>query len=671
MEQQPSARRATGLRAALKPIVTQALTPRAVGLALVLAVLLALLTPSNDFALLNTYFAGNHFPMAPFIVLLFLAFPVNLVLRYTRLARPFTKGELVTIWCMLIASSGIPSSGLLRLLIPVPAGAHYYAETHPDWKTLVIPHIPDWLLVSDRDAVQWYFESKPETEPIPWHGWLKPTIAWGTFVIFFYWTTMCLTAILRRQWVERERFPFPLVNFPVELAAVGAEKPAAWDILKRGGFWGTVLIVVFLRILDGYHIHNPSVPRPPFLVNASQYFTERPWRYMGGLYLRTYPMVIGLSYLTRTEMCFSFWFWYLFLKVQQMYRGYLGLPPGLSTLGAGPAYQHYQQFGVHLAFFLWIIWVSRGYLRQVLAKARGANGIDDAQEAMRYKVAVWGAIVGYFLCSAWLVAAGVSVHWALWAIAGNFIMCTVLSWLVTNAGYVMVQSVWLPIDSVVGFFGSNVLSARDRAVWPIVDRIFISDPREILMPTLLNGLRAADVGLSRRQILRAMMLTVAIVAVIGTIMGIRMGYIWAALTCPNQWAYTHSAQRPYLWTETIAKSPITWTWENNWNAIYNTLVGFSATLLMFFIRTRWLAFGLHPAGWAVAKSWSGRMFWFSYFLGWAIKTILLRIGGYKMMQRAKPVFLGLVVGDAIAALIWIIVGWILQDPDHPYFVMPH
>ncbi|MEE2618339.1 MAG: DUF6784 domain-containing protein [Candidatus Poribacteria bacterium] len=58
-----------------------------------------------------------------------------------------------------------------------------------------------------------------------------------------------------------------------------------------------------------------------------------------------------------------------------------------------------------------------------------------------------------------------------------------------------------------------------------------------------------------------------------------------------------------------------------------------------------------------AATWGGLSdFWFSVFLGWLIKLIILKIFGLKAHQRAIPFFLGLVMGDYIFISMWALVG---------------
>ena len=47
---------------------------------------------------------------------------------------------------------------------------------------------------------------------------MKPLCWWAIFGLLIYLVMICLYAILRKQWVERERYAFPLIQQPIKLA---------------------------------------------------------------------------------------------------------------------------------------------------------------------------------------------------------------------------------------------------------------------------------------------------------------------------------------------------------------------------------------------------------------------------------------------------------------------
>jgi len=52
--------------------------------------------------------------------------------------------------------------------------------------------------------------------------------------------------------------------------------------------------------------------------------------------------------------------------------------------------------------------------------------------------------------------------------------------------------------------------------------------------------------------------------------------------------------------------------------------------------------------------------WLSLFTAWACKALVLRYGGGQTYQRARTLFLGMVVGEAAIACVWNAVGFVTK-----------
>jgi len=100
----------------------------------------------------------------------------------------------------------------------------------------------------------------------------------------------------------------------------------------------------------------------------------------------------------------------------------------------------------------------------------------------------------------------------------------------------------------------------------------------------------------------------------------------------------------------------------DWTEICNAIGGAIFTHLLLVARWRYVGFFLHPIGFAVGASYSNFHIWSSLFLGWLVKTMITYCGGAHWYQRLRPVFMGLIVGEYMAALIWIVVGAITRVP---------
>ena len=84
--------------------------------------------------------------------------------------------------------------------------------------------------------------------------------------------------------------------------------------------------------------------------------------------------------------------------------------------------------------------------------------------------------------------------------------------------------------------------------------------------------------------------------------------------------------------------------------------GFVTTLVLMFLRMRFMWWNLHPAGYAISSSFSMNVCWFSIFVSWLLKYIILRSSGLRILTRVRPFFFGLILGQFTVAGFWSILG---------------
>ena len=64
----------------------------------------------------------------------------------------------------------------------------------------------------------------------------------------------------------------------------------------------------------------------------------------------------------------------------------------------------------------------------------------------------------------------------------------------------------------------------------------------------------------------------------------------------------------------------------------------------------------HPIGYVMwMGTWPIHRMWFSYFLGWVFKLLILKFGGQRTYLAWRRFFIGLIIGEALAVIFWTIV----------------
>ena len=100
------------------------------------------------------------------------------------------------------------------------------------------------------------------------------------------------------------------------------------------------------------------------------------------------------------------------------------------------------------------------------------------------------------------------------------------------------------------------------------------------------------------------------------------------------------------------------TLSTDWNRIFFLGVGSTFTGLLIYLRYRFPGFPIHPIGFTVAASSPQRNTALTIFLVWAIKSLILRVGGLEQYRRAMPLFLGMLMGFLAGVALGVIVDWI-------------
>ena len=74
---------------------------------------------------------------------------------------------------------------------------------------------------------------------------------------------------------------------------------------------------------------------------------------------------------------------------------------------------------------------------------------------------------------------------------------------------------------------------------------------------------------------------------------------------------------------------------------------------------------IHPVGFTIARGVAIDGAFFTIFLVWMIKAIVLRVGGISMYKQTQPFFLGMLVGYLIGAGVSYTID-VFWFPDTPH-----
>jgi len=88
---------------------------------------------------------------------------------------------------------------------------------------------------------------------------------------------------------------------------------------------------------------------------------------------------------------------------------------------------------------------------------------------------------------------------------------------------------------------------------------------------------------------------------------------------------------------------------------------------IMFMRQQFLWWPLHPIGFVIGPVWLMDSLWFSIFIAWLIKKIILKYGGARAYEKSKYFFLGLPLGYYTCAGIWVFIDFIAKKHGNVVF----
>lgn len=646
------------------------MTARAVVIGVASVLLIAAATPYSDLVMQGTWVGLTAFPISAFFLLLVIAGLLNVIPR--KLGVGLSTSELLLIYAMMLVAAGIPSFGLTGLLIPYMAGPFYFASPENGWEETLWPHLPDWLHPPPGRAAGALYEGIRPGTSIPWSEWLVPLAAWTLLAASVYLVFFCLCAMLRRRWVDDEKLVFPLVQLPIEIARYDEGTHALPALLKDRVMWGFFAVPFFIHALNGLHHYFPAIPAiNVHRIPLDTYIQHRPWSALSPLWLRLLFSIIGLSFILPSELSFSLWFFYLFFILQQVVGSALGYP--MPSVQAYPVrrFVAHQMIGGILAYFVLGLLAARPRLREIWSRAAsaafgggGQEGSADRAEPLPYPAAFWGAAAALVLICLWGSTAGAGFTATLIIFALYFAVHTVAVRLVCEGGMLYVQHPYRPLNMMLAAVGSRALGPQRIAILALFDHLFMLDNRSPLMPCLMQSLRLADDGVtSRRSLFAALGGAVALATVVSYVAYLRLMYLHGG-TALNTWFTTYYTRNLYCtWTNHLIVSG-----EPPRLETFITMgIGAGSVWALVFMHRTYLWWPVHPIGYVMGASWPMINFWFPIFLGWTIKTAVLKFGGPKVYHRLLPGFLGLILAEFASAGVWAVIDLCAGVRGHEIF----
>jgi len=614
------------------------LTWRSLLIGLALVVVEAVCAPNAIWGLASSEITWSYMPIVAVFPFFVVVVVVNVVLKALRRRWALRPAELVVIFAMALVSAGTPLF-LVGFLLSLMASPYYLATPENRWVELLHPHLPHWLFPSDdANAMRWFYEGVSPGAATPRGAWVVPMAWWALLVVAFYFVCLCIVVMLRRQWVERERLVYPLLAVPHALIEDSDDGRLMPKLLRNRVFWWGFSVPMGIIAWNVISYFEPGFPRIPMHGTWVSFGRGFP-----GLNLILVFPTLGLAYFANSEVIFSVWFFYLLGVLQEGIYNRIGFSIGRSTVFCwGMAATGWQSFGAFVVMVLGALWMARRHLWEVAATALGRRKLDDSNEILSYRAAVFGFLGGTAFLVGWLWRSGMSVALALGFVATVYVIYLGLARIVAQTGvsYVTPPLVAQPFL----FFGLGSASLAPRELVGLSCAYgWHGDVQTTFMVGATQDAKLADrFRVKGRSLLPALGASVVVGLVVSIVFILSMAYSRGSSNF-GSWTFRPAdgmGDRCFG----MAVRQISEPKGPDWGRLGCFGGGATAMTLLMLLKYRFAWWPLHPVGLAVASVWTIRRSAFSIFLAWAAKTVILRVGGVRLYHKAAPFFLGLILG---------------------------
>lgn len=595
-------------------------------------------------------------PAIPGVAALILLILVNPLLARSRLIRPLTRAEILTTFLFVTVASSMGGCGIVRFLLALVSGLPYYATPAHGFQGLV-RFAPDWLVPKDKDIIQRMYQGPVghQSAHVPWDSWAAPLAMWTLFFVLLWVTLTCLLILVRRSWVENEHLMFPLVFWPIEMTETHGSATSIPDFFKNRIMWIGFGLAAAYNSINILHAFYPSLPQIQQYMTIGQGTFTRPWNFLLPLPVCFRPDLIGLGFLVSTEMCLSIWVFYLFTKFQGMMLSYMGVQK------EGMPFPQEQSIGVYLAMAVILAWLARSHLipvfRYLLFLDRRPPAGND-QEVLPYRVAFAGAVLGFVGLVVFCRAAGMA----------SWVSITYLGIVVAVAMvYARIRAeTGVPLIWMFPFYMHKRLMIYALGSQPFMTHGGSSTVTMFAMLTFLSRGYFPSLGayqleafklckqtnVNLRHVTAALLVSIAVGTVVSFYYHLTPYYAKGALSMRGGiWGWGMAVEE-YRTAATYQKLPA----PPDFVRVHAALFGVGLTAVLSWVRTQYVAFPLHPLGYAMATAY-GDLIWFPFFVVWCCKWPLVRYGGNRVYKYLVPGFLGFALGHfVVAGIIWGLLG---------------
>ena len=559
--------------------------------------------------------------------------------------------DLLVVYSMLAVGSAFSGHDCIPRLMGLIPYAFRFATPENDWEALLFHHLPEWLVVKHPKTVTDFYEGEVNffTDGYVQH-WIIPILSWSAVIFLLMLIFLCLTALIRKQWIENEKLAYPIIQIPLEITTNRG-------IFRNRLLWIGFGIALGINLLNGLQFFFPVLPEIPVRkYNLNIYFTQKPWNAMGSMPLRFHPYLIGFSFILPLDLAYSCAFFYLIKKVQLL----VGSAVGIATLQGYP-FLGEQGAGALLALLAIACWHARHHFASVLRQVVHPNRTESKTEALSYRSAVITLGICLLLLAVFCIRGGMSL-WAFAIYIGIYLMIVVgLTRMRAELGPPIHAIGYLtPQYMMISLLGTRRLRPGNLTMLSLMNWLSgasYASFRTHPMPDQLEAFKLAERTGIRNRTMFGVLVIASLVGILSSLILYPYAIYSEGVAAGSEQIHAGGADTyNFLSSWLVNPKPTDW--------LATSVLGsaFAANLGIMFLRSRFVWCPLHPAGYVIGVApGTTDVIWFPLLLAMIAKWLILKHGGINAYRKAVPFFIGLVLGEALMGCFWPLLSLILRS----------
>jgi len=625
------------------------------------------------------YQNGGFQPGLSFTVIVLLVIVLNPIVRFFRAGRGMRPGDLTLLFVLAFATGSLASTSMTQYFYPLIIQIVYKQSPQNRWGEF-LEHIPSRLLPSkdpESVVVSRLWEGLREGESIPWGDWITPLLIWTAFFGLLFLLLFCLAVMVRRQLVERELLDFPMVRPALEVLRKSENDRERPCYIGGKAFWIAFAVMVLLTTIESGNLpfyagkygqkipligqdiaqFLDKMPKPRFSAISGNVFGYKPWNALNRTVFLWIPSFIALFYLLPAEASFSVWFFYLLNnKVIPVIAAASGVT--LKQPGGNQDYEYLRDLtkGGLYVFMGMFLWNARSHLKAVFRRAVYRDEqVKDDDEPVSYRVAFFGAVFGFMGIVAWCVWNGMA-----WYYAAIFLgmMMLVMTYYVKQAGEMTLPHAKfndLPQDHINTFVGASVVAKGNMVMGHLIQMITMFEP-PVLMAHFVQGFKVAGDMKLRKRLLGPCVLAAFIIGILVT------HVTFLGLAYPkgigNNIRHGHRVYMEQFGNKVTQE--LSSDEKADSVGIVLAAVGGAVVAGLMLLKQHLIWWPFTPIGFIASTfSWVFQT-WFMFFIAWALKYGVIKLGGPRTYLKTLPIVFGIMVGNAVAGFVWGIIRLIYE-----------